>query len=255
MKSKAKFFRGVSSLSNKSSKSVSKFFPYINEIRRGLLFSMGLFAVTSVAGFIFFERIISFILGFFDFKGINIVFTNPFQFFSLALNCGLMVGTIIIIPVLVYELLRFLKPALLPYEYKLLASILPLAIILFIFGFVYGVAMMKYVVQIFYQSSLKLGIGNVLDVESFLSNVLVTGILMGIAFLFPIVMTVFMQLKIVKHQLFVKQRPIAYLIGVIFVMLLPPPDLISDVILFAPLFILFELTLILNRLILKTHLM
>lgn len=238
-----------------SSKSVSKFFPYIAEIRRGLIFTVLLFAVAAGVGFIFFEKIIGLILGIFDFKGINIVFTNPFQFFSLALNCGIMIGTIVIIPVLIYEILKFLKPALLPREYKLLASILPLALILFVFGFVYGVAMMKYVVQIFYQSSLKLGIGNVLDVESFLSNVLITGVLMGVAFLFPIIMTVLMQLKLVKHNLFVKQRPIAYIVGIIFVMLLPPPDLISDIILFTPLLILFELTLILNRLILKTHLM
>lgn len=78
---------------------------------------------------------------------------------------------------------------------------------------------------------------------------------MAIAFLFPIVMTILMQLKVVKHKIFVKQRPWAYMAGVIFVILLPPPDLMSDVILFAPLAILFELTLILNRIFLKTHLM
>jgi sec-independent protein translocase protein TatC len=118
---------------------------------------------------------------------------------------------------------------------------------LFALGFAYGVAMMKYVVQIFYQSSLKLQIGNVLDVEGLLSNVIMTGILMGVAFLFPIVMTILMQLHMVSYQAFVNQRRFAYLIGIVFIMFLPPPDLISDVILFSPLIILFELTLILNR--------
>ena len=119
----------------------------------------------------------------------------------------------------------------------------------------YGATMMKYVVQIFYQTSVRLQIGNILDVERFLSNVLITGLLMAIAFLFPIVMTILMQLKIVKHKMFAGQRQWAYMIGVVFVILLPPPDLVSDVILFAPLAVLFELTLILNRVFLKTHLM
>ncbi len=248
-------FPGASLVSSETTKKLTRYFPYIAEIRSRLMLSLVLFFSSSFIGFVFFEKIIGFILGLFNFKGINIVFTTPFQFFTLALNCGLIIGVVVIIPVLIYEILRFLKPALNRREYKLLSSILPLGIVLFVFGFIYGVAMMKYVVQIFYQSSVRLQIGNILDVESFLSNVLLTGLLMGIAFLFPIVMTILMQLKLIKHNLFVKQRPLAYLVGVIFVMLLPPPDLISDVILFSPLLILFELTLILNRLILKTHLM
>jgi sec-independent protein translocase protein TatC len=93
-----------------------------------------------------------------------------------------------------------------------------------------------------------------LDVENFLSKVLLTGLLMGIAFLFPIFMTLLMLLNIVKYSFFARQRLYAYLIAVIFVLLLPPPDLVSDLILFAPLVILFELTLILNRMFLKRHL-
>ncbi|OGM55546.1 hypothetical protein A3E15_02670 [Candidatus Woesebacteria bacterium RIFCSPHIGHO2_12_FULL_42_9] len=129
-----------------------------------------------------------------------------------------------------------------------------MALLLLGAGFVYGVIVMKLLMQIFYQTSLSLQIGNMLDVENFLSKVLMTGLLMGIAFLFPIVMTVLMLLKLIKHSFFERQRIYAYLIAVIFVLLLPPPDLISDIILFAPLVILFELTLILNRIFLKTHL-
>lgn len=235
-------------------RNVQKYLPYVVEIRRRLILSIILFISASLVGFMFYEYIISFILGFFSFKGVNIVFTTPFQFFTLALNCGLVFGVICIIPVLIHEILGFLKPALQPKEYRLLSSILPLALILFVAGFLYGVMMMKYLVQIFYQSSVKLDIGNILDVESFLTNILLTGLLMGIAFLFPIVMTALMQLNLVKHHFFVSQRKFAYLLVLIFVLLLPPPDLVSDVFLISPLLILFELTLILNRLFLKTHL-
>lgn len=236
-------------------KNIARYTPYLVEIKKRLILSIVIFCISSLIGFIFYEHIISLVLSIFSFKGVNVVFTTPFQFFTLALNCGLVFGVVTIIPILIYEILSFLKPALLPSEYRLISSILPLGLILFIMGFVYGVAMMKYVVQIFYQSSIKLQIGNILDVETFLSNVLFTGLLMAIAFLFPIVMTALMQFKVVKHQFFISQRRFAYLIGIIFVMLLPPPDLISDVILFSPLLILFEITLLLNRVFLKTHLM
>lgn len=234
---------------------LNRYVPFLLEIRKRLLFAVSVFVVAAIVGFIYYERVITLILTFFSLKGVNIVFTSPFQFFTLALNCGLVVGVVVVIPVLIYQLLSFLKPALRPKEYSLVITILPLAMVLFAGGFAYGVTMMKYVVQVFYQTSVRLQIGNILDVEQFLSNVLITGLLMAIAFLFPVVMTILMQLKVVKHKMFAGQRPWAYLIGVMFVILLPPPDLVSDVILFAPLVVLFELTLILNRVFLKTHLM
>jgi len=236
-------------------KTGNKYYPYLLEIRKRLLFVVSMFAAASIVGFFLYNKIVTFVLEFFSLQGVNIVFTTPFQFFTLAIYCGLIVGVIVIIPVLVFQLLGFLKPALKPGEYRKLVSILPLALVLFAGGFVYGAAMMKFVLQMFYQTSISLQIGNMLDIESFLSNILMTGLLMGIAFLFPIVMTVLMLLNLVKYSVFQKKRLYAYLICVVFVLFLPPPDLVSDVILFAPLAILFELTLILNRVFFKTHLL
>ena len=232
----------------------SRYYPFLLEIRKRFLFVGSLFVIAAIVGFFSFQRIVTLVLGFFRLQGVNIVFTTPFQFFTLALNCGLVVGVIVVIPVIIFQLLGFLKPALRQKEYRILVNILPLALVLFSLGFGYGVLVMKLLLEIFYRTSVSLQIGNVLDIEKFLSNVLLTGLLMGIAFLFPIVMTVLMLLKLVKHSFFERQRIYAYLIAVIFVILLPPPDLISDVVLFAPLVILFELTLILNRVFLKTHL-
>jgi sec-independent protein translocase protein TatC len=231
-----------------------KYFPYLLEIRKRFLFVGSVFVIASIVGFFLYQKIITFVLNFFSLEGVNIVFTTPFQFFTLALDCGLIVGVVVVVPILIFQLLSFLKPALRGKEYRIIVNILPLALILLAAGFVYGVIVMKLLMQIFYQTSLSLQIGNMLDVENFLSKVLLTGLLMGIAFLFPIFMTVLMLLNLVKHSFFARQRIYAYLIAVLFVLLLPPPDLISDLILFAPLVILFELTLILNRIFLKRHL-
>lgn len=228
--------------------------PFIMEIRKRLLFSASLFIVASVVGFLFYQDIISLILNFFSLQGVNIVFTTPFQFFSLAINCAILVGVIITLPIFIHQFLSFLKPALEPREYTKIVVIMPFAFILFLCGFIYGVLMMKYLLQIFYEISVTLNIGNVLDIESLLSKIITTGLLMGMAFLFPIAMTILMQLGLVKYQIFVKQRPLAYLVALIFVIFLPPPDLLSDVVLIAPLVILFEITLILNRVFFKSHL-
>src|SRR3990167_9164214 len=179
---------------------INRYFPYLMEVRKRLLFVVSLFAVAAIFGFFYYERIITFILRFLSFKGVNIVFTSPFQFFTLAVNSGIFVGFLIIFPLILYQALAFLKPALRNKEYKLIVVLLPLSIILFLGGFAFGIGIMKYVIAIFYQKSVELQIGNLLDIELLLNKIILTGALMGLGFQFPIVMTVLMRLKVVKYK-------------------------------------------------------
>ena len=164
-------------------------------------------------------------------------------------------GFLIIFPLILYQALAFLKPALRNKEYKLIVVLLPLSIILFLGGFAFGIGIMKYVIAIFYQKSVELQIGNLLDVELLLSKIVLTGLFMGLAFQFPIVMTILMRLRIVKYRVFASQRLFAYCFAIIFAALLPPTDILSLILLTLPLVILFEFTLILNRFVLKAHLL
>jgi sec-independent protein translocase protein TatC len=235
-------------------KTINKYYPYLMEIRKRLFFVAALFLISGIVGFFYFEKFVTIILKLLDVTGVNIVFTSPFQFIELAVNSGFIVGLVVIIPVTIWQLLSFLKPALRPKEYKLIVTLLPLSIILFAGGFIFGFAIMKYVITLFYEKSVQLEIGNYLDITFLLSKIVLTGILMGFAFQFPIVLTVLMKLKVVEYKEFVKQRILAWSISLIFAALLPPTDLLSLALLTLPLVILFELTLLLNRVFLKSHL-
>jgi len=225
----------------------NKYFPYLMEIRKRLLFLASVFLVFSLVGFFYYERIITFILNALNLTGVNIAFTSPFQYFTLSVNSGFLVGLIAVFPLFVYQLLLFLRPALKNKEFKLVVVLIPLAIILFLMGFGFGFAIMKYVVTIFYQKSVELNIGNLLDISLLLSKIVLTGVLMGFAFEFPIIITALIKLNIVKLSDFAKQRVFAYLAAVLFAAFLPPTDLLSLALLTLPLVLLFEITLILNR--------
>ena len=186
-------------------------------------------------------------------EGINIVFTSPFQFIELSINSGLLIGLIAVFPLMIVQCLSFLKPALKKSEYRLVISLLPLSIFLFVFGFTYGIYIMRYVLIVFYEKSLALDIGNFLDVSKFLSQILLTSALMGLAFQFPVVLTILMRLKVIKYKALIKQRLIAYSFSVIFAAFLPPTDLLSLALLTIPLVILFETTLLLNKVVFKAH--
>ena len=230
-----------------------KYLPLISEIRKRLFFLVAILLITSAIGFIYYQNIIAFCLSLFDLEGVNVVFTSPFQFVSLAFTSAFLVATVIIFPLIVYQVLSFLRPALHPKEYRTILGLLPFSLVLFAGGFGFGIMIMRYVIQIFYQKSQELQIGNYLDISNLLSQILVTSILMGLAFQFPVVLTVLVRLKVIRYKTLEKQRLWAYVASAIFATLLPPTDLLSLVLLFIPLALLFELTLILNRWILRAH--
>ncbi|OGM14288.1 hypothetical protein A3A76_00195 [Candidatus Woesebacteria bacterium RIFCSPLOWO2_01_FULL_39_23] len=235
--------------------SFNKYFPYLMEIRKRLFFIAAIFLVSGIFGFIYYEKIISTILHLLNLTGVNIVFTSPFQFFTLSINSGFLVGVIVSAPLIFAQILSFIRPALTKKEYKITITLLPVTIILFILGFFYGVSIMKYIVTIFYQKSQELNIGNLLDINLLLGKIITTGILLGVAFEFPIIMTILMRLNVIKYKDFIKQRFLAYCVAIIFAALLPPTDILSLMLLTLPLVMLFELTLILNKLFLKSHLL
>lgn len=232
-------------------KAVDKYLPFLLEIRKRLLFIVAIFLLFVLLGFIYYQKLISVLLAIFQLEGVNIVFTSPFQFLSLAINTAILTGTIVIFPLIVFQILAFLKPALSPKEFRMIIYLIPLSTVLFLSGFAFGILIMRYVIVLFYERTTELNIGNFLDVSRLLSQILTTSALLGIAFQFPIVLTVLMRLRIVSYKFISTKRLYAYAISLVFAALLPPTDLLSLVLLTLPLIVLYELTMLANKLLVK----
>jgi len=217
------------------------------EVRNRILWIVSASLVGGILGFFLYDRIISLAVRFLNIQGINIAFTSPFQYIELAINSAILFGIITAFPFILGQLVSFLRPALKAPEFRLLVSLLPLSLLLFVGGFIFGALMMRYVIVIFQASSARLGISNVLDFSSLLSAIMATSALMGLAFQFPLILTALIYFKVIKYQTVARQRPFAYLAAFVFAMMLPPTDILTDFILAVPLVFLFELTLLLNK--------
>ena len=122
-----------------------QYMPFLLEVRRRVLFVAAIFFIFSALGFIYYEKIIRLILRAFELQGINIVFTSPFQFINLAINSALMVGAVVVFPLIIWQIILFVRPALTKAEFKLTLSLLPLSIMLFVAGMTFGVLIMRWV--------------------------------------------------------------------------------------------------------------
>lgn len=230
---------------------ISKYSPFLFEIRKRIIFTLVFFVVAMVVGFVYYEQIIKFIIEILSLKGVNIVFTSPFQFINLAISCGIATGLVLVLPLIIYQFLSFLKPALREREYKMLVKSVPFSIFLFLCGFSFGVWIMKWQIQLFLTKSVSLGIGNVLDISKLISTVILISVFMGVAFQFPIVLLILSSLGIIKHSQISRSRPWIYLSSLIFIFLLPLDSIMADILLVLPLILLFEFTLLLIRMLEK----
>lgn len=233
--------------SDEISSLISKYSPFFKEIKKRFIVTLVIFVLALIAGFIFYENIIRFIVSLLRLDGVNIVFTSPFQFLSLAMTSAMLVAIIVVLPLIIYQIMSFLRPALRKNEFKIIVTFIPFSIILFVSGFGFGLVIMRYIIEIFYQKSLELNIGNFLDISNLLSQVLITSALMGLAFQFPIILTILIRLEIISYKFLENYRLWAYIASLIFAAFLPPTDLLSLFLLCLPLIFLFEVTIIINK--------
>lgn len=232
---------------------IKKYSPYLVEARRKAVITVCLFVIVVVIGFIYSDKVISLVVDIFGIHGINIVFTSPFQFINLSLSISLLIGLTVLFPLIILQTMSFLKPALKKGEFRLMLYLLPFSIALFIAGFGFGVLIMRYIVAASYLQATKLKLGNFLDISDLISQTLTTASLMGVAFQFPILLTALIRLKIITHKMLAKGRIWAYIIAALFAGLLPPADIPSTIVYFAVLVLLFESTLLLNKLIWRAN--
>lgn len=226
---------------------IIKYTPYLKELQNKLLHVFIVFATGIVLGFIYYQKILSFIMHLFSMDGINLVLTSPYQFIDLAVNTGLLCGLILAIPVLGYHLITFVKGALSPHEYKLLTYLYPLSLVLFVIGFIFGAWIIQFIITIYSQTTMEFSVGNLWDVSHFFTQILSTGISLAIIFELPIVLTGLIRLKLLKVSALQKSRKYVYTAILIFVAFLPPNDIISLALLSIPPLLLFEITLLLNK--------
>jgi sec-independent protein translocase protein TatC len=232
---------------NNFQKSIRKYAVYLEELRHRILTLTRIFVVVFVIGFFATSPAIRFILKYVNIDGVTVVTTSPFQLVGLAMSVGFFFACIIIIPIFIYYLYLFVKPALLPREKKSFLLTLPLGLFLFLLGFSYSCVMLYFAVKMIAGVNVALGVANYWDISAFISEIVITSALLGILFIFPLIMTFLIRLGIMSIDFLKSKRKHAIVVIFIIVSLLPPTDGLSLILMAVPLVLIFELTVLFNR--------
>ena len=171
--------------------------------------------------------------------------------FLAPLKLTLFVSLMISMPYFFYQVWGFVAPALYKQEKSLSFSLLFSSVVLFYLGIVFTYFLILPIVFSFFTSSAPEGVLVMTDINSYLGFVLGMMFAFAIAFEIPILIFLLIWSGVSSSASLAKKRP--YIIVGCFVigMLITPPDVISQTLLAVPAWLLFELGLLISKLILE----
>jgi len=165
--------------------------------------------------------------------------------FTLQLNTSIMIGLIMGIPYLLFELWRFIRPALHEKERKAASGFVFYASFLFFLGVSFGYYIVTPLsVRFFATYDVSDTITNMFDVDNYISSITWLTLLAGIVFQLPMVAYILSSLTVVTASFMRRTRRYAtVLILMLAAVITPSPDALTMLVVAAPLFLLYEFSI------------
>lgn len=163
----------------------------------------------------------------------------------------ILLAVAITFPISIYNFWAFIAPGLYSKEKKFLAPILISSAVLFYLGIIFAYYIVFPLIFTFFTSIAPTGVQIATDISSFLNFVIKIFFAFGLAFEVPIITLVVILAELTTVQSLSKKRPYIIVFAFILGMILTPPDVISQILLAIPIWLLFESGLVLAKIITK----
>jgi sec-independent protein translocase protein TatC len=178
----------------------------------------------------------------------HLQYLQPGEGFITYFQLAMMVGFVLALPVVTYQVIGFVLPALLPHEKKYLYMALPGAMLSFIIGVLFGYVLVIPVAINFLLNWNPADIVMMWQFSEYIGTVSTLLLWMGLAFETPLLMFFLTKLRVLDPKRVSRFRKymliLSFVIGAI---ITPTPDPLNQTIVSLPLYLLFELGLLLSR--------
>jgi len=224
---------------------------HLRELRTRLIRSIIAFLIAAGASFYFAKYVFEFLKEpvMRSYPDVELITLSPTEPLFILIKISLTVGLILASPVILFEIWRFVEPALYPNEKRMFIPLLLSSILLFVMG---GTFAYLAVLPMALKFLLGLGFSQLaatpyLSVNLYISFVLKMLVAFGIAFEMPIFLYMLQRAGLVTEAQLKKFRRyfivVAFLVGALIA-----PDVATQVLMAIPLLILYEVSILLGKL-------
>ncbi|MBH0229511.1 twin-arginine translocase subunit TatC [Halobacillus yeomjeoni] len=224
---------------------------HLGELRKRIIWTLVFFIAFFVAGFLNVGLIQDFFVKDLPFE-LNM--TSPGEIIWIYFTMASIVAIVGALPVFSLQIWLFVKPALTPKERKVSLSYIPAIFLLFLGGLTFGYLVFIEMILPFLMSLNDGMFNEIYTVERYFKFLFRVTIPFAVLFEIPVITMFLTSLGIVNPVFLVKVRKYAYFILIIIGTVISPPDFVLQLVVAIPLIILYEISIVLSRIVYRKKL-
>ena len=173
---------------------------------------------------------------------------SPMEAFMVEMKTALVLSLVVAFPYSLYQLWRFFAPALYAHERRSIKFYVGASTLLFVCGGAFCLFVIVPIVMNFSSSFATENLRPVIGLASFMNTVLWLVFAFGLMFQFPIIVFASVAMGLVEVSTLARKRSYVVVVLLIVSAVLTPPDVVSQLLLATPCYLLFELALLCAKL-------
>ena len=220
---------------------------HLSELRRRIAISLLAIFLGSLVGFYFAPQLITFLKAPLNLAK-PLVYTGLGDAFFINLKIAIVVGIVIAMPVLVWQLWRFISPGLTREERRMARPWAPLAIVFFVIGVTVAYVILPFA-STFLLSFSSPDLQPLITASEYFGFVTTLFLAFGLVMEYPIVLVLLAKVGIITSARLRRSRRVVILaIAIISAVVTPGGDPISPTVLGVTMYLLYEFSIVLIRL-------
>lgn len=180
-------------------------------------------------------------------EGTSMVAIEVISPFLTPLKLTLMLSVFISIPWVFYQVWLFVSPGLYQHEQRIALPLISAATFLFYGGMLFAYFVVMPLIFKFLTATAPEGVAVMTDISKYLDFILTLFFAFGMAFQVPIATFLLVKTGVSTPQSLAEKRPYIIVGAFVIGMLLTPPDIISQTLLALPMWLLFEIGLLMSK--------
>lgn len=223
---------------------------HLTELRRRIVYSLIALAVAVSICTYYADRMFTAIMKTANQYGVNVqlIQTSYSDAFMAEFKLVLIAGLLLASPVILYQVIAFILPALHSNERRILWIGLPSATLLFAAGWAFGwYIVVPLTIKFFLGVAANASLKTLMTPTGYIQFVLDLCNPLGLAFELPLLIFILARIGLVTARFLRRIWKISFMVILIIAAILSPPDVISLLMFFIPLYGLYELSIVVAR--------
>ena len=221
-------------------------------LRKVIIVCLGAIAVCFFAAFYFIiDPLLKWITAPIEARGVEVIYTAVSEALTTKLKVALVTAVVLAFPVIIWQVWSFIKPALYPKERRSFRVFFFFALMLFVLGIVFCYASVFFLAIDFFMVTGENLATPMLSLDKYINFLFGFLLPFGVAFMLPVFIYITTRIGLTTPQMLASKRKFVILAIFVLAAILTPPDVVSQIMLGLPMLLLYEIGILVSRMVKK----